>query len=319
MLKPFDLQALSIFLCIKVALVTDPACGTGGMLIEAIRQMDNQQAAYGRIFGQEKNLSTSAIARMNLFLHGAKEFTILREDTLTHPQFLSGGSIRRFDCVLANPPFGLKGWGAEAFSSDQWGRNIWGCPPDSNADFAWLQHMVCSMKRDTGRCAVVMPQGVLFHGGKEGEIRKQLIESDKLEAIITLVGGVFYGAGVSACILFLNNNKPASHQGKVCMIDASTIYTAKRAQNIMTEEDIARVYQLWQDYRSVIDYCAIVELETIREKGYTLSVNSYIEKTQAPTVSPAEVRKKFFEALEEVKAAEAALTQLLEEGGYING
>lgn len=175
------------------------------------------------------------------------------------------------------------------------------------------------MKRDTGRCAVVMPQGVLFHGGKEGEIRKQLIESDKLEAIITLVGGVFYGAGVSACILFLNNNKPASHQGKVCMIDASTIYTAKRAQNIMTEEDIARVYQLWQDYRSVIDYCAIVELETIREKGYTLSVNSYIEKTQAPTVSPAEVRKKFFEALEEVKAAEAALTQLLEEGGYING
>lgn len=299
--------------------VYDPACGTGGMLIEAIRQMDNQQAAYGRIFGQEKNLSTSAIARMNLFLHGAKEFTILREDTLTHPQFLSGGTIRRFDCVLANPPFGLKGWGAEAFSADQWGRNIWGCPPDSNADYAWLQHMVCSMKCDTGRCAVVMPQGVLFHGGKEGEIRKQLIESDKLEAVITLVGGVFYGAGVSACILFLNNNKPASHSGKVCMIDASTIYTAKRAQNIMSEEDIARVYQLWLDYRSVIDYCAIVDLETIREKGYTLSVNTYIEKTQALTVSPAEVRKKFFEALEEVKAAEAALTQLLEEGGYING
>ena len=299
--------------------VYDPACGTGGMLIEAIRQMGNEQAAYGRIFGQEKNLSTSAIARMNLFLHGAKEFSILREDTLTHPQFLSGGTIRRFDCVLANPPFGLKGWGAEAFSQDQYGRNIWGCPSDSNADYAWLQHMVCSMKRETGRCAVVMPQGVLFHGGKEGEIRKQLIESDKLEAVITLVGGVFYGAGVSACILFLNNNKPASHRGKICMIDASTIYTAKRAQNIMTEDDIARVYQLWQKYDNAIDLCAVVDLETIRAKGYTLSVNTYIEKTQAPTVSPAEVRRNFMAALEEVKAAEAELTRLLQEGGYLNG
>jgi len=299
--------------------VYDPACGTGGMLIEAIRQMHNEQAAYGHIFGQEKNLSTSAIARMNLFLHGAKEFSILREDTLTHPQFLSGGTIRRFDCVLANPPFGLKGWGAEAFSADQWGRNIWGCPPDSNADYAWLQHMVCSMKRDTGRCAVVMPQGVLFHSGKEGDIRRQLIESDKLEAVITLVGGVFYGAGVSACILFLNNHKPVSHQGKVCMIDASTIYTPKRAQNIMTEDDITRVFKLWQDYKNVIDYCVVVDLETIQEKGYTLSVNSYIEKTQAAAISPAQVRQNFMDALEEVKAAEAELTRLLQEGGYIHG
>jgi len=299
--------------------VYDPACGTGGMLIEAIRQMGDEQAAYGKIFGQEKNLSTSAIAKMNLYLHGAKEFSILREDTLTHPQFLSGGTLRRFDCVLAKPPFGLKGWGAEAFANDQWGRNIWGCPPDSNADYAWLQHMVCSMKRDTGRCAVVMPQGVLFHGGKEGEIRKQLIESDKLEAVITLVGGVFYGAGVSACILFLNNNKPAAHRGKVCMIDAGTIYTPKRAQNIMTEEDITRVFKLWQDYKNVIDLCAVVDLETIRQKDYTLSVNNYIERTQAAVASPAEVRKRYLEALTEVKEAEQELTRLLQEGGYING
>lgn len=298
--------------------VYDPACGTGGMLIEAIRQMGNAQMAYGNIFGQEKNLSTSAIARMNLFLHGAREFEIRREDTLTHPQFLSGGSIRRFDCVLANPPFGLKNWGAEAFTGDQWGRNIWGCPSDSNADFAWLQHMVCSMKRDTGRCAVVMPQGVLFHGGKEGDIRKQLIESDKLECVITLVGGVFYGAGVSACILFMNNHKPAEHVGKICMIDASTIYTAKRAQNIMTEEDIATVYQLWKDYKNAIDLCAVVDLETIRDKGYTLAVNSYIEKTQAETVSPAQVRKNFFKAVEDVREAEAELKRLLQEGGYLN-
>lgn len=153
--------------------VYDPACGTGGMLIEAIRNMDDEKASYGKIYGQEKNLSTSAIARMNLFLHGAKEFKIVREDTLRKPVFIHNGQLQQFDCVLANPPFGLDHWGAEIFENDQWGRNIWGSPTDSNADFAWLQHMYKSMRPGKGRCAVVMPQGVLFHGGREGDIRKK--------------------------------------------------------------------------------------------------------------------------------------------------
>ena len=114
--------------------VYDPACGTGGMLIEAIRSMDDEKASYGKIYGQEKNLSTSAIARMNLFLHGAKEFKIVREDTLRKPVFIHNGQLQQFDCVLANPPFGLDHWGADIFENDQWGRNIWGSPTDSNAD-----------------------------------------------------------------------------------------------------------------------------------------------------------------------------------------
>ena len=154
--------------------VYDPACGTGGMLIEAIRNMDDEKASYGKIYGQEKNLSTSAIARMNLFLHGAKEFKIVREDTLRKPVFIHNGQLQQFDCVLANPPFGLDHWGAEIFENDQWGRNIWGSPTDSNADFAWLQHMYKSMRPGKGRCAVVMPQGVLFHGGREGDILKKM-------------------------------------------------------------------------------------------------------------------------------------------------
>lgn len=299
--------------------VYDPACGTGGMLIEAIRNMDDERASYGKIYGQEKNLSTSAIARMNLFLHGAQEFKIEREDTLRKPVFIKNGKLQQFDCVLANPPFGLDKWGAEIFESDQWGRNIWGSPTDSNADFAWLQHMYCSMDPKTGRCAVVMPQGVLFHGGREGTIRQKMIETDCVECVITLVGNLFYGAGVSACILFLNNNKPAAHRNKVCMIDATNIYTAQRAKNIMTEDDIKQVFDLWTDYKSVIDKCAIVELDTIREKDFTLAVNSYIEKTPAETVDPKQVRREFMEALQEVKDSEAALMELLREGGYIDG
>ena len=179
--------------------------------------------------------------------------------------------------------------------------------------------MYKSMRPGKGRCAVVMPQGVLFHGGREGEIRKKMIETDCVECVITLVGNLFYGAGVSACILFLNNNKPISHRGKICMIDATNIYTAQRAKNVMTEADTDQVYHLWQDYKDEIDKCAIVDLDTIRAKDYTLSVNTYIEKTPAPPIDPKKVRAEFFAALKEVQESEAALMELLKEGGYIDG
>jgi len=299
--------------------VYDPACGTGGMLIEAIRNMDDAKASYGKIYGQEKNLSTSAIARMNLFLHGAKEFKIVREDTLRKPVFIHNGQLQQFDCVLANPPFGLDHWGAEIFENDQWGRNIWGSPSDSNADYAWLQHMYKSMRPGKGRCAVVMPQGVLFHSGREGEIRRKMVETDAVECVVTLVGNLFYGAGVSACILFLNNNKPLAHRGKICMIDATGIYTPQRAKNIMTESDTEKVYKLWEDYIPVVDKCAIVDLDTIKDKDYILNVNTYIEKTPAPTIDPKKVREEFCAALKEVRDSEEELTRLLKEGGYIDG
>ena len=298
--------------------VYDPAAGTGGMLIEAIRYMNNDKLTYGKIYGQEKNLSTSAIARMNLFLHGAREFYVTQGDTLRSPNYLDGGQLQQFECVIANPPFSLKNWGAEQFAFDIYGRNLWGSPTDSNGDFAWLQHMVKSMNPKTGRCAVVLPQGVLFRGGKEGGIRKQLIESDKLECVITLVGGVFYSTGVSACILFLNNSKPHTHKGRICMIDASRIYTPQRAQNIMTEEDVQMVYDLYSTYEDVPQRVKIVTLDDIRAKDYTLAINNYIEKAEQEVVPPAEARRQYFEALEEVRVAEACMRELLTEGGYLH-
>ncbi len=201
--------------CINFVRTIDPACGTGGMLIEAIRHINNRQMTYGKIYGQENNLSTSAIARMNLFLHGASDFKIAQGDTLRTPRFIEHNQLMRFNCVLANPPFGQEKWGADSFESDKYGRNMWGCPSDSNADYAWLQHMIKSMKPMEGKVAVVLPQGVLFHGGKEGDIREQLIKSDLIEAVVALAGGVFYGTGVSACIIFLNNHKQPDHKGKV--------------------------------------------------------------------------------------------------------
>ncbi|MEK4853363.1 N-6 DNA methylase [Paenibacillus sp. FSL H7-0756] len=298
--------------------VYDPAAGTGGMLIEAIHYMKGDKLTYGRIYGQEKNLATSAIARMNLFLHGAHDFKVSQGDTLRSPNYLEGGTLKTFDCVIANPPFSLKNWGAEQFSSDIYGRNLWGCPTDSYGDFAWLQHMVKSMDPNNGRCAVVLPQGVLFRGGKEGEIRKELVESDKLECIITLVGGVFYSTGVSACILLLNNNKPNTHKGRICMIDASSIHTPQRAQNIMTDNDIQKVFDYYTDYEDVIEHVKIINLDDVRSKDYTLAINSYIVKKAKETVSSAEVRREYYEAFDEMIEAEEEMMKLLLEGGYVN-
>lgn len=298
--------------------VYDPACGTGGMLIEAIHYMNDDRLSYGRIFGQEKNLETSAIARMNLFLHGARDFKIRQGDTLRSPAFLERGSLATFDCVIANPPFSLKNWGAEPFAFDVFGRNIWGSPTDSNGDFAWLQHMVKSMDSKTGRCAVVLPQGVLFRGGKEGEMRKKLVESDKLECVIGLVSGVFYSTGVSACILVLNNNKRSEHRQKICFIDASNMYTPQRAQNIMTDQNVEDVFALYERYTDVLEKAKVAGLQDIRDKGYSLSINNYVEKTPAESISPSEVRVQFRAALEDVKTAEEKLMQLLAEEGYLS-
>lgn len=298
--------------------VYDPACGTGGMLIEAIKNIDNDALTYGKVYGQENNLSTSAIARMNLFLHGARDFKIKQGDTLLAPAFLEAEKLKTFDCVLANPPFSLKKWGADQFSSDPYGRNIWGTPSDSNGDFAWLQHMVQSMDPDKGRCAVVLPQGVLFRERTEGKIREELVKSDKLEAVIALVDGVFFRTGVSACILILNNNKVPSHKGKICMIDATNIYTAQRAQNYMSNDDVETVFNLLSNYQDVEEKVKIVSIEDVAKKNYTLSLNNYIEYAPKEVIDPEKVKQKYFKILEEVEVAELKVQEIMEKGGFLD-
>lgn len=298
--------------------VYDPACGTGGMLIEAIHHMHGDRLAYGKIFGQENNLSTSAIARMNLYLHGAKDVQVRQGDTLRKPLFLEKNELKTFDCVLANPPFGMEKWGAEQFESDLYGRNIWGCPSDSNADFAWLQHMIKSMDQKKGRCAVVLPQGVLFHSGKEGAIREQLVKSDKLEAVITLASGIFYSTGVSACILFLNNKKTHSHKGRICLIDGSEIYTPKRAQNILSKKDVATIYRLFTDYEDVIEKCKVVTISEVEKGGFELSVKKYIEQKTKEVIPHQKVLQAYYDALSKVQQSESRMRELLIKGGYVS-
>lgn len=298
--------------------VYDPACGTGGMLIEAIHHMKDDRLAWGRIFGQENNLSTSAIARMNLYLHGARDVQVKQGDTLRDPLFLDKGRLKTFDCVLANPPFGLEKWGAAQFENDKYGRNIWGAPTDSNADFAWLQHMVKSMDASTGRCAVVLPQGVLSNSGRPAEMRMQLVLSDKLEAVITLASGVFFNTGVSACILFLNNKKVHTHKGRICMIDGSEVFTAKRAQNEISLDNVDTLYRLYVDYKDEIERCKVVTIKDVEDQGYDLSVKRYVEKKKRKIVPPEIIKNEYYTSLSDVREAEERMQKILVEGGFVN-
>ena len=203
------------------------------------------------------------------------------------------------------------------WESDRWGRNIWGTPSDSNGDFAWIQHMFCSMKRGSGRVGVVMPQGVLFRGNKDGEFRKQMIQTDKLECVITLVNNLFYGAGVSACLLIFRDQKPQDHVGKVLLIDASRIYTAKRAQNELSDADVDTIYQLYADYADVEERSKVVTMRELEEHDWSLAVNSYITRKQESMRPYAEVKQEFLDAFDAVQKAEAKFMALLKDGGYI--
>ena len=292
--------------------VYDPACGSGGMLIEAIHHMHHDNLCCGSIFGQEKNVVNAAIAKMNLFLHGASDFNVMQGDTLRSPKILQGSEIAKFDCVIANPPFSLEKWGATEWSSDKFGRNIWGTPSDSCGDYAWIQHMVKSMAPGNSRMAVVMPQGILFRGNEDGRIREKMIKSDLIEAIVTLGDKLFYGTGLSPCFLILRRMKPAERSARILMIDATKILTQKRAQNILSPEDVDHIYQLYLDYKDVEDYSKVVTLKEIEDKEFNLSPNRYINYHREAIRPYEEVKREFLEAIEAVKLAEQEFTRLIE-------
>src|SRR5438874_2018687 len=235
--------------------IYDPACGTGGMLLEAVHHVreegGNARTLWGKLYGQEKNLTTSGIARINLFLHGIEDFQIIRGDTLRQPAFFEGDLLATFDCVIANPPFSLEHWGEDLWLTDPYGRNIAGVPPRTSGDYAWVQHMLCSMAPKTGRMAVVLPHGALFRMGVEGELRRKILEMDLLEAVIGLGPNLFYGTGLAACILVFRQRKKKDRKKRVLIVDASREFKTGRAQNELLTEHVAHIYAWYHDYREV--------------------------------------------------------------------
>ena len=302
--------------------VYDPACGTGGMLLEAVHHVKERggdtHLMLGNLFGQEKNLTTSAIARMNLFLHGAEDFYVERGDTLRQPAFYSGDGLAGFDCVIANPPFSLEKWGDDVWTNDPYGRNFAGLPPSKSGDFAWVQHMIRSMAPKTGRMAVVLPHGVLFRMSKEGQIRRKLLEMDLLEAVIGLGPNLFYGTGLAACILVFRETKPEAHRQKVLFIDASREFKTGRAQNELLPEHVGNIHHWYEDYRDVEGVCRVVPLEEIRENDFNLNIPRYVEPViEEETMTVDEAIANLKESLAAAYAAEDRLKELLQREGLL--
>jgi type I restriction enzyme M protein len=268
--------------------VYDPACGTGGMLLETLHHVRDQggddRLMLGRLFGQEKNLTTAAIARMNLFLHGAEDFQVVRGDTLRSPAFFSGDRLAMFDCVIANPPFSLSSWGEEAWASDPWGRNVAGTPPTSYADWAWVQHMITSMAPKSGRLAVVLPHGALFRLGTEGKIRSKVLAMDLIEAVIGLGPNLFYGTGLAACVVVARRTKATDRKRKVLMIDGSDLLRKGRNQNTLEPEHVATLLAGYVGFSDLKDRARVVPLDEITERGGNLNLAAYIAKADDESI-----------------------------------
>lgn len=288
--------------------VYDPACGTGGMLIEVIEHVKaaggSPKTLWGKLYGQEKVLATSAIARMNLLLHGVEDFKIMREDTLRNPAFYTGNRLAQFDCVVANPPFSLKNWGEGEWGADKWGRNTFGgVPPKGYADWAWVQHMLISARPRTGRVAVVLPQGALFRPGAEARIRTHILKSDVVEAVIGLAPNLFYGTGLAACVLILRLEKQPDEKGKVLFINGEHLYRRGRNQSTLEPEHADEILGAYELFDNIDGFARVVDLDEIAGNDYNLNTSLY--------VLPADTREKVtvVDALANLEAAYAKTSE----------
>jgi type I restriction enzyme M protein len=275
------------------------------MLLESIHHVrekhGDDRTLWGKLYGQEKNLTTSSIARMNLFLHGAADFKIIRGDTLRDPAFYSGDNLATFDCVIANPPFSLEKWGDEVWAKDPFGRNFAGMPPAKTGDYAWVQHMIKSMAPRVGRMAVVLPHGALFRVNKEGEIRKKILGMDLLEAVIGLGPNLFYGTGLAACILVFRQSKAKKRNNKILIMDASHEYKTGKAQNELLPNHVERIYAWYKDFKDVEGIARVVGLDEIAANDYNLNITRYVEPKVTQEILSVERAMKDLE-----KSAKAA-------------
>ena len=263
--------------------IYDPTCGTGGMLISCLaeaKRNGNDTRTMG-LYGQELIAITASIARMNLVLHGVSDFKVLSGNTLSTPGFVSGDTMQRFDVVLANPPYSISNWNRNAWSTDQWGRNFLGTPPQGRADYAFFQHILHSMNSKTGRSATLFPHGVLFRN-EEAEMRRRLIDTDMIECVLGLGPGLFYNSPMEACVVICRSEKPADRKGKIIFIDAVKEIARERSQSFLKLENQQRILSAYQNFIDVPGFAAIADMKAIDSNEGNLAIARYVKPIKAP-------------------------------------
>lgn len=259
--------------------IYDPTCGSGGMLVKCLDYLRNKGEEWQgvQVFGQEVNGLTSSIARMNLYLNGVEDFSIACADTLENPAFIDGSQLRKFDIVLANPPYSIKEWNREKFMNDKWGRNFLGTPPQGYADYAFIQHILASMDENTGRCAILLPHGVL-NRIVECDIRKKWLQQDCLDSIIGIGKNLFFNSPMEACIIVCRRKKKPNRVGKILYINARDLVERKETFSYLTENHINEIISLYLGYKNVDNRAAIIDLQDIVDsENCLMTVSKYVK------------------------------------------
>ncbi len=301
--------------------VYDPTCGSGGMLIQSANYIKANGGTVGKfvdakLFGQEKNLGTWAICKINMIVHNFKDSDIRKGDTLSSPKHLEHSELMTYDRVIANPPFSLKKWWAPAeidvkqdekgkeiapkynsVVSDEYGRFKYGIPPRGYGDLAFVQHMVSVLKND-GRMGVVLPHGILFRGGTEGKIREGLLKDDIVEAIIGLPEKLFYNTGIPASIIIINKSKAENLKNKVVFIDSSSEYKDGKNQNTLTAENIKKIINSYDGLEDKSKFMRVVDMSEVAENDYNLNISRYIDTSEDEVIIDIKATMQYLTDLE---------------------
>lgn len=268
--------------------VYDPTCGSGGLLLNCALHLKAEGKEYRslKLYGQEINLITSAIARMNMFMHGIEDFHVVRGDTLSNPAFMKDDALQKFNVILANPPYSIKQWDRSSFESDPYGRNIWGTPPQGCADYAFQQHIQESLDENNGRSISLWPHGILFRDS-EADMRRKMIESGVVDCVIGLGPNLFYNSSMVSCLLITSNNKPNERKGKVIFIDAVKEVRKEKTMSYLDDKHIQKILKAYLDFKDITDFCKVVDDEEIlKDEHARLSVQLFIDRANADESKP---------------------------------
>jgi len=285
--------------------VYDPTCGSGGLLLNCALQLKKAGKEYRtlKLYGQEINLITSAISRMNMFMHGIEEFDIIRDDTLANPGFIEYDELKKFNVILANPPYSIKRWDQKSFKNDPYGRNMWGTPPKGCADYAFQQHIHKSLDEKNGRTAILWPHGILFRE-MEKDIRENMIKTDTVECVIGLGPNLFYNSPMEASILVSNNNKREESIGKILFIDALNEVKKEKVNSFLTDQNIDKIYSVYADFKEVEGFSRIMTMQEVLDNDANLKVSQYIRSSKLPdkeTGTLQELYGQFLDSGEKLK------------------
>ncbi|WP_235270843.1 HsdM family class I SAM-dependent methyltransferase [Methanosarcina mazei] len=299
--------------------IYDPTCGSGGMLLNSLLLVKERDEEYRNIklYGQEINLITSAIARMNMFIHDVGDFHIIRGDTLENPAFIKNDRVQQFDMVIANPPYSIKKWNQGGWTKDPWGRNIYGTPPQGCADYAFFQHIICSMKEDTGRCAILWPHGILFRDSEQG-MRAKLIEDDYVDCVIALGKNLFYNSVMEACIVICRKNKPVERKEQILFINGFEEVVQDKQQAFLSDENIQTLFDLYTKNESVPRKSYVSSLEEVRNNNYSLNVPLYVQKYDLGEIKEPinELIQKWNEGSQNIKKSTEEIFSILKGVGF---